>query len=317
MHLLRSWIGMAAAAAAIGACAIPALATGDGALPSSAAFSATDFSWHVSGGSATHVQIAVGGTVAFDYPVGSSAHNADFGAGPHPSTCTQLGGASSGAVPPLPHAPTAPGWSGSCTFATAGTYAFHCDLHPSMNGTIVVGEAAAPPPPPPPPGPGTGGGGGGATTPSGAPPPPTGGPTPTPTPPAGGTPTPPATGGGGAGAPAPLPGNAGRGSAALLGRVQLARAQRGTRVRGTVALGAARVRLVVELRGRLGARTVVLGRLTRPSAGPGRVAVSVALNTAGRRALRHARRLALTVRIVATPRSGRALTRSVAITLRP
>ncbi|MCW2950932.1 MAG: blue (type 1) copper domain protein, partial [Conexibacter sp.] len=118
-------------------------------------------------------------------------------------------------------------------------------------------------------------------------------------------------------APAPLPGAAGGGSAALLGRVQLARAQRGTHVRGVVALGAGRVRLVVELRARRGTASVVLGRLTRPSAGPGRVAFSVALSAAGRRALRRARRLALTVRIGGTPREGRAVTRIAAVTLRP
>ncbi|MBV8430696.1 MAG: hypothetical protein JO244_06015, partial [Solirubrobacterales bacterium] len=55
-------------------------------------------------------------------------------------------------VPPLPNQPTAPGWTGSCTFSTPGTYTFHCDLHPFMTGTIVVeapGETTTTPAPPP------------------------------------------------------------------------------------------------------------------------------------------------------------------------
>ena len=38
------------------------------------------------------------------------------------------------------------GTSKSVTFSTAGTFAYHCKLHPSMTGTIVVEAAAAPPP---------------------------------------------------------------------------------------------------------------------------------------------------------------------------
>lgn len=40
------------------------------------------------------------------------------------------------------------------TFATAGTFPYHCTIHPGMNGSIVVtatGSSAPPPPPPPPP----------------------------------------------------------------------------------------------------------------------------------------------------------------------
>lgn len=36
--------------------------------------------------------------------------------------------------------------SKSVTFSTAGTFAYHCKIHPSMTGTIVVEAAAAPPP---------------------------------------------------------------------------------------------------------------------------------------------------------------------------
>jgi plastocyanin len=45
------------------------------------------------------------------------------------------------------------GASGTVTFATAGTFAYHCDIHPEMAGTVTVQAAAG------------GGGGGGATTP--------------------------------------------------------------------------------------------------------------------------------------------------------
>ena len=38
------------------------------------------------------------------------------------------------------------GTSKSVTFSTAGTFAYHCKIHPSMTGTIVVEAAAAPPP---------------------------------------------------------------------------------------------------------------------------------------------------------------------------
>ncbi len=321
MHLRSSWIGMAAVAAAIAGGTIPALATGDGALPSTASFTATDFSWHETGGttSDTSVQVAVGGTVSFAYPAGGSEHNADFVSGPRPSSCAQAGGTPSGSA--LPADPTRPSWSGSCTFATAGTYTFQCDLHPDMVGTIVVGDAV-PVSTTPTPGPTTStptppAGGGGTkppvTTPKG-------------TPPATGTPTPPATGGtstgsgssGGTTGPTPAgpPLVIGHAPAAPLSRVTLTRTQRGTKVRGTLTLGAARTKLVVELLVRHGKKSVVLGRLTRASAGPGRVSVSISLSAAGRRQLRKARRLALTVRVVATPHGGHAVTRTAAVTLR-
>lgn len=41
--------------------------------------------------------------------------------------------------------------SRTITFSTAGTFAYHCDIHPNMTGTVVVQAAAS--------------GGGGATTP--------------------------------------------------------------------------------------------------------------------------------------------------------
>jgi plastocyanin len=135
MHRLA--VGLLALAAGVGAAvALPAFAPGD-APPSTASFTAQDYAWHVTGGSATSVTIAVGGTVAFAYPSGASTHNADF-SGTAPSSCTQTAGAGSGSVPPLPAYPTAPGWTGSCRFDTPGTYSFHCDAHQTMHGTIEV-----------------------------------------------------------------------------------------------------------------------------------------------------------------------------------
>jgi plastocyanin len=43
------------------------------------------------------------------------------------------------------------GASGSFTFMSAGTFAYHCAIHAFMHGTIVVLGASTPPPPPPPP----------------------------------------------------------------------------------------------------------------------------------------------------------------------
>jgi plastocyanin len=46
--------------------------------------------------------------------------------------------------------------SASRTFTTAGTYNYHCSIHPEMTGSVVVtsNSVAPPPPPPPPPPPG-------------------------------------------------------------------------------------------------------------------------------------------------------------------
>jgi plastocyanin len=116
---------------------IPTLAAGD-APPATASFTAVDFAWQATDGAANAATIAQDGTVTFGYPNGSSTHNVDFGTGAQPTSCTQSAGADSGAVPPLPAQPTSPGWSGTCTFDTPGTYTFHCDLHPSMTATITV-----------------------------------------------------------------------------------------------------------------------------------------------------------------------------------
>jgi plastocyanin len=47
------------------------------------------------------------------------------------------------------------GGTGSATFATVGTFPYHCKIHPTMTGTVTVQAASS----------GGAGGGGGATTP--------------------------------------------------------------------------------------------------------------------------------------------------------
>jgi plastocyanin len=106
-------------------------------------FTASDFEWAAAGGGHT-VTIVQGGTVSFGYPSGRSEHNAHFTAG-LPSSCVQTAGEGSGAVPPLPHVPTGAGWTGSCTFNQPGSYAFHCDVHPFMTGTVAVQAAGTSP----------------------------------------------------------------------------------------------------------------------------------------------------------------------------
>src|SRR5205814_1202012 len=90
---------------------LPAVATG---TSTTASFTAVDFGWRANGGTGTSATIAQGGTVTISYPTGSSMHNADFGSGSQPTSCAQTAGANSGSVPPLPHTPTSPGWSGTC-----------------------------------------------------------------------------------------------------------------------------------------------------------------------------------------------------------
>lgn len=94
-------------------------------------------------------------------------------------------------------------------------------------------------------------------------------------------------------------------------------------MRGSVALGRASARLRVELLagrralGRRGRGQVVVGSLTRRAAGPGTVAFTVGVSADARRALRRGGRLALVVRVRATPLDGGATrTARAAVTLR-
>jgi plastocyanin len=88
-----------------------------------------------------------GGTVAFRNPGNVVPHGVHWTGGPEKPVCSGV---------PVDDFGTS--WSGSCTFAQAGTYTFVCTVHPEeMKGTIAVASGETTPPPtsgpgaPPPP----------------------------------------------------------------------------------------------------------------------------------------------------------------------
>src|SRR5829696_6961642 len=73
---------------------------------------------------------------SLEVPAGTTVTWTNGGAAPH--TVTADGGAfDSGRL--------APGATFSQTFDTAGTFTYHCEIHPQMTGTIVVTEASGAP----------------------------------------------------------------------------------------------------------------------------------------------------------------------------
>jgi plastocyanin len=292
---------------------LPAMAPGD-APPTTASFTAQDFAWNATGGTTHSVTVAVGGTVDFGYPSGTSSHNADFAGGPAPSSCTQTAGVDSGPVPPLPAFPTARGWSGSCRFDAAGTYSFHCDLHAFMTGTVVVVDPNAPPP-----------------TTTTTPPTTTRTPPPTTTTAPGGTTTTP--GGGGSGS-AGEGGSAGGGSGSTGGggaasgrvRVRFVHRQHGAVVRGSVTTPAAHWRVVVTALASNRAlarhrprhiRDVRIASQRSRSDASARTSFALRVSALARAALHRRGRLAVELRIAATPPGGGGATKAtVAVVLR-
>ncbi len=114
--------------------------------PLTAKFTAVDTSttahkWVDSVSNTNVTTVATSGTVTFDYPVApfGSVHNVSFSSA-KPASCQRAGGAAG--PPPLPNPPARAPWTVSCTFDTPGTYAFNCQVHPTMTGTInVVGDS--------------------------------------------------------------------------------------------------------------------------------------------------------------------------------
>jgi hypothetical protein len=177
-------------------------------------------------------------------------------------------------------------WSGTCTFATPGTYVFYCTVHGSeMTATVNVGA------------PGTTGPTTTSTTTTSSPQP--GGI---------GSASPGATG-----QPAPAP------------VLSLARSQHGRRVRGSVRVPVAGAggRLEVDLfasRAALSARAgrpVQVGRLVRTALHAGTLRFSVSLTARGRTALARHHRLALAVKVSLAPAHGTPSLASRSVVLHP
>jgi plastocyanin len=93
------------------------------------------FTW-----SPSSAQIAPGGSVGFKSPSGSIPHGVTWSSGPETPKCSNV---------PTEGKTT---WSGSCSFAQAGSYGFYCTVHPAeMKGTITASSTGSPNPYPPPP----------------------------------------------------------------------------------------------------------------------------------------------------------------------
>jgi plastocyanin len=274
--------GLAALVAGTGAAyAVCGPAAVGASAPSSAAVTAVDFDWSMPGATDYTDTIAAGGTVTFSYPAGVAIHNVDFTGG-GPTACAQTAGAAVGPVSPLPAAPEAPGWSGTCRFDAPGTYQFVCDNHNYMKGTIVVeGRATS------------------TTTTSAST---TAG---TSSGPAGQAPGAESVTTGGSSSPSARP------------RVSVAHRQRGAVLRGTVTTPAGRSQIrVTAYRPAHGSR-IRIGSQTKRSTGAGTTTFAVTLDAAGRRALLRAHRLAVDLRVVITPAAGRPVTtKTIAVALR-
>jgi plastocyanin len=275
--------GLAALAAGTGAaCAMSGPAALGSSAPSAASVTAVDFDWSMPGASDYTDTIAAGGSVTFSYPAGVSIHNVDFTGG-GPTACTQTAGATIGPVSPLPAAPEAPGWSGTCRFDTPGSYLFVCDNHNYMKGAIVVEGRGA------------------STTTTGSSTTATG----TSTAPGDQTPT------------AGTSTSGGSSSASVRPRISVAHRQRGAVLRGAVTTPAGRARISVTAYLAAHGLRIRVGSQTKHSKGTGTTAFAVRLDAAGRRALLRAHRLAVDLRVVVTPGAGRPVTtKTVAVALR-
>jgi plastocyanin len=85
-------------------------------------------------------QTAVGGTVTFKSASGSVEHGVTWTGGPETPKCAGV---------PIDEGKTS--WSGSCSFAQAGTYSFYCPVHQiEMKGTITASTSETPTNPAPP-----------------------------------------------------------------------------------------------------------------------------------------------------------------------
>lgn len=125
------------ALAAVGVLQLPTGVTADGPTVEPTE-TGSGYAWKPSS-----VTAAAGGTVAFRNPGNVVPHGVHWTGGPDKPSCSGV---------PVDEFGTS--WSGSCSFAQAGTYTFVCTVHPEeMKGTVTV-SAAGETAPSPAPGPG-------------------------------------------------------------------------------------------------------------------------------------------------------------------
>jgi plastocyanin len=100
----------------------------DGPTIESAGNFETGYVWRPSTAS-----VGLGGSVSFKNPSTTVPHGVKWTGGPESPSCTGIPNEGEN-------------WSGSCTFAQAGTYTFVCTVHPNeMKGTITVSSTEEPP----------------------------------------------------------------------------------------------------------------------------------------------------------------------------
>ena len=219
----------------------------------------------------SQVTVGEGGVVTLKNPGATIPHGVEWVGGPATPTC------SAGVPVGTTAASSGTNWSGTCTFAHAGTYTFYCTVHGrEMTGTIVVSGAGTPAP----------------------------GPTPGPE----GSPAPP--GGSGPG------GSSGAGGSPFAGgshALRLATSQHGPSVHGSIEVSSAGAggRFEVALFAAGASLSAVhrsprvrIGRYVRSSVHAGVASFAVGLSARGRAALRRHSRLTVNVRIVLTPAAG-------------
>ncbi len=321
--LLFALAGLLGAAVAV----LPALAAGSSEAKLEVNENCVEADWPCwatpgSGSPASMVKIAAGGEVMFADNTSTAANIAWTGTAP---TCSSS----------VPVSPTSPktDWEGKCEFEHPGTYMFESStlydgvanytkyeivVEGTSTGTTSTTTTTTTTPTTTTTTPTTT-----TTTPTTTTPTTT---TPTTTTPTATTPTQPSGGGASTattpGATETPPPPTGSHSLATLA---LANAQHGDAVHGTVQIPAADggARLEVELLAQDASLAKVkrpsssrVGRLVRSSAPAGKVSFTVSLDAQAKRALRRHHKLALTVKIVLTPKHGAALTLTRSVVVR-
>jgi plastocyanin len=215
--------------------------------------------------------VIAGGVVTFSNP-GTIPHGVEWVGGPAKPTC------SSGVPVGTTESASGSKWSGTCTFAQAGTYTFYCTVHHAeMTGTITVGAS-------------------GATTTTTAPTTPT---TPTTTNPTESSSSPFAA--------SPVLRSSQHGGS-VKGSLEISKAGAGDRLEIDVFAKSASLAKAKR------PTRVRVGRLVRGSVSAGIEPFAVKLDAKARAALKRHRKLGLSVRIVLTPFYGEPLTVTRSVT---